>query len=407
VVEQQDAPDTRSGQEHLVNGRYPTYIIDNYDQINNYLDDADWLFVQTAGDYILDFDHLWTKIHSIPDYVGLVGHLIWDQGEFTPYLEEQCFIINTKAVKHLDFNSYIETGKNFIRSEDDLHEGHAPLWLALGDRTEIRHGKFGTKLMSDILENDYSVVNFDQSWRYSDTIKLPIRQNPLIEQLPTRGYLYPYIKTVAFSEALKSLKSSDYLDPAQQIALSVINETMKFNYINALYWDDIVKDYDCDLVIAPANGLMAETLAYYNHAKKIVIYDINPNNIEFKKFLYENFDGHDYEQFYKKYAKERNLKIEPNHTVAITDEIKYHNREVLANWDKIKKIEKTYISGDLFTTLPWILPLISSKTIIHTSTILGYYIFSNILHDQEEIDMRVSELSAVIESTGAVWLGER
>jgi hypothetical protein len=396
---------TRSSQEHLVNGRYPTVVLDDYSQINSYLNKADYLFVQTAGDYILDFDHIWNKLHSIPEDVGLISHITWNVNSYTPFMEEQCFIINTKAIRNLDFSSSINTGRKFIRSKEDLHDGHAPLWVDLSTEQEVTHGKFGTKVMYEIIRNGYKVRNFDLSWRYADTSKIPVLD---LGRLPTRGYFYPKIATKVFSQCLKDLTVNTMLDEAQSMAITVINKILKFDYINALYWDDIVKS-KFDTVIAPANGLIAETLAYFNGAKKIIIYDINPSNIEFKKYLYDNFDGRDYEKFYTDYARQRNLGIEPNDVIIenLGEHIKSDNREVLAHWDEIKKIEKEFVLGDLYDTLPQIIEHIDSKTLIHTSTILGFYIFSNILHDQNEIDLAVKTLTKKVKDTGALWLGER
>lgn len=395
---------TQSSQEHLVNGRYPTVVLDDYESINNYLNQADFLFVQSAGDFILDFDHIWNKLHSIPDDQGLVSHITWDVNSTTPFLEKQCFIIRTAAVKTLEFSSTVAQGKTFIRSKEDLHNGHAPVWVKLTENVGPRTDKFGTLILEQVLSNGYAVSNFDLDWRYSDTVKVPIQTEM---SLPTRGFLYPEVNTEIFSRCLKNLELDPSLDDSQAMAISVIKETMKFNYINALHWDDTVKDNTVDLVIAPANGLMAETLAYYNNAKKIIIYDINKNNIEFKKTLYNEFDGNDYFEFFKTYATRNNLKIEP-----ATDwgkdnvEIK-ETQDVIAHWDLIKNIEKEYIVGDLFSILDYLISQMSSKTLIHTSTIMGFYIFTNVIHDRATIRAAVDKLQKQVEKTDSIWLGER
>ena len=54
----------------------PVEVVDTYNDINNYLDKADYLVVSTAGNVIIERDHLYNKIHSIPSTVGLVAHLL-------------------------------------------------------------------------------------------------------------------------------------------------------------------------------------------------------------------------------------------------------------------------------------------------------------------------------------------
>jgi len=85
---------TLAGQHQLSEGKYPIYVVDKYEDINQYMDQAEWLFVETAGDIIINRDHLWKKLHNIDQSVGVIGHLMWYPEDPTPHLHEQCFILN-------------------------------------------------------------------------------------------------------------------------------------------------------------------------------------------------------------------------------------------------------------------------------------------------------------------------
>lgn len=402
---------TRSGQKHLVNSQYPTYIIDDYSELDQYTGQADFLFVQTAGDYILDFDTLWNKIHSIPDSVGLIGHILWEPTDTTPHLHEQCFIIRTAALRGTPLNFVSGTqGKRFIRSKEDLHDGHAPLYVTLDNAIVDRDPGFGTDLMSTILDNGYEVRNFDLSWRFSSDTKIPVVDTDLnLAYMPTRAFLYPEISTETFSRCLKTLELDPALDEAQAQAIHVIKEVMKFNYINVYHWDTIPNDVPADIVMTPANGFMGEAMALTSGAKKIIFYDINHNNIKFKQTVYNQFDGKDYKKFFEDYASTNNLKIEPASDYAVdgANEQMYYTNLVIENWETVKQIEKEYITGSLFNLLDVLIPKIEHRTNLHTSTILGYYIFSNILHDQAEIDNAIERIQEQVNKTNSTWYKER
>ena len=75
---------------------YPVEIVSNYNDINNYMDKAEYLVVSTAGMVIVERDHLYNKINNFPSNVGLMAHLLQFPEDTTPYMHEQFFIVNTK-----------------------------------------------------------------------------------------------------------------------------------------------------------------------------------------------------------------------------------------------------------------------------------------------------------------------
>jgi hypothetical protein len=387
-------------QHQLVDKHYPVITVDNFNEINNYINQAEWLFIQMSGDFIVDRDHIWNKLHIIPENVGLIGHILWDPTASNPHLHHQCIIINTKALKgqHFDFYSKAGSGKQFVRSPESMHGNYCPTWVKLNDTVVERTPGFGTDVMSMILDNGYDVINFDSDWRENKNLDY-------IGQLPSRGFLNPDINTELFSRCFKTLTLDDRLDPAQADAIAVIKHELDYQWLNALHWDTFPKDGTADLVISPANGLMGECIANTNNANKIIFYDINANNIDFKRKLYTEWDGVDYESYYTQFANERGLNIDPQTPHAKETAMQHIDdvNAVLNNWDKFKNMDVEFIHADIIEITDQLLDKVVGNTILHTSTMLNYYIWSNIKHDRYLIDRTRDKIEKKMIATGSMW----
>lgn len=391
---------TNCQQHQLADTHYPVITIDNFNELNNYVDQADWFFVQMSGDFIVDRDHIWNKLHSIPESIGLIGHILWDPHASDPHLHHQCLVINTRALKgkQLDFYSKTPRGTKFIRSAESLHGNYCPAEVILDDVEHDRVSGFGTDVMSMILDNGYQVKNFDRDWRQNKNLDY-------ISNLPSRGFFNPDIGTELFAHCFKTLTIDKRLDPAQKDALTVIKHELEYKWLNALHWDGYPKGGNADVIISPANGFMGECMARANNAKKIIFYDINKNNVDFKRKLYAEWDGKDYEAYYTKFAMDRGLNIDPQ-TPTAKENAKKHADEVnavIADWDTYKNMDVEFIDGDLITIADELLSKVQNNTILHTSTILNFYIWSNILHDREIIDLTRDKVEAKMKETNSMW----
>jgi len=357
--------------------KYPVIYINNYNDINKHLNAAELLVVATAGTVIIDRDHIWDKIHNIPNNIGLMGNLL-QHGDETPWMHEQFFIINTKAFNTLDFSQGNIIGNELIRSEEDMHGGWAPLSISLGESKIARQDKFGTKLIDHCLSNGYKISNWDHEWRYND------HQYLLGERLPARGFCYPTRNTSNFEYALKNLVLIPDLDEAQTMLISAIIKVQEFNVLNAYHYEEVKVLGNADTVIAPATGFLAEDLAIKSNAKRIIFYDKNPNNIEFKRKLYNEWDGNNYNQLVLDYAKAKNLSIEPTSEYDLIQSKKYLLE--FKDWNNFKQSKEVdFLVCDCVTNTDSLLSFIDGKTIIHTSTILTIYPFSAIMYSKEQI----------------------
>lgn len=405
---------TQAGQDQLSLGNYPLVTVNNYEEINDYLDKADWLFVETAGDFIIHRDHLWNKIHSLTDDIGLMGHIMWYPEEHLPHLHDQCFIINTRAFpKGLNFSSYQDYGSNFARGSGDMNCGHAPLSVYLTESKIERDMKFGTAIMEQALEHGYKVVNFNEDWRYPEKNLNFIPIDDIVNELgfdkqryrlPARGHFYPKINPSLFESCLKSLTLNDDLDESQKMIIAIIKKSLNFKSLNVWHWDHHPPHIQADTVISPANGLLGENMALTSNAKKIIFYDLNPNNIDFKKDLYNNWDGNDYQSFAINWAKERKISVEPDLDSAQQEAEKYqiNNQRILENWDHFKNLKKEFYNFDIISNIDFLLDNFSN-CFLHTSTILNCYLISQVLHDKKEINDVRNKIKNKCITTNSTW----
>lgn len=403
---------TQASQHQLSNGTYPIVVVNNYDEINSYMDQADWLLIRTAGDLAINTDHLWDKLHNIPEDVGVVGHIIWYPEQSVPHLHEQCFIINTRAFKNkLSFDSYNDTGLEFGRSNEDMNDGHAPVSVHLTGGTTTREMTFGSSIIEKSLLNGYRVVNFDEHWRYP-TDNQWISVKDLIEDLnfdpkfriASRGYFYPTIGPELFENCLKQLTITDELEDTQRMIISIIRKFLMYQYVNIWQWDGYAPHIQADTIISPANGLLGETMALSSNAKKIVFYDLNPNNIEFKKALYTEWDGNDYSAFATKWAQDRNLDIEPvlESAKKEAEQNKESNTNVFNNWGKLKSLDIEYHSVDFLENIDMLLEN-EQNFYLHTSTILNSFIITNIKYSVEEIKQLRDKINYHCAKNNGIW----
>lgn len=382
--------------------RNSVYRIESYSDINNYLDKAEILVVITDGNIFIDRDTLWNRINNMPTDVGLMAHLLQHSNDDTVYFDDQFFMIRTSAVSSLDFLEASETGLELIRSAQSVHDDYTPLEVTLGTNTVNRTMKFGSKIIEHVLSNGMRVTNFDNAWRYGTHIPEYVQDGT---QLPIRGYLYPKKSTAQFEEMLRTWKLVDGVDDAQEKFYHIINRYMNFNFVNVKSFEVPAERPEVQVVIAPAAGFIGELTAHYTYAEKLILFDINPNNIEFKKHLYANWDGNNYENFAKEWCDAKGLAMEPSRPgdLAYADRYtKETERHVINNWNQFRHFEVEFMHIDIIKDIDKLLagvektPRRKPTTLLHTSTILQYdkFLFTTLFYSKEEVDTAIEKIRA-------------
>lgn len=394
--------------EQLSMEKYDVEVVSSYDEINNFKDKADLLVVSTAGNVIVDRDHLLQMIENFPSSVGIMGHIIQYEDDVLPYLHEQFFIINTNAVETIDLTEQEDFGFFLSRSSEDMHDGHAPLYVTLGGEKIKRLCKFGTRLMSDSLMNGYEVRNFDNGWRYPKTSNQYVSLDKFNIKIPARGYCYPLLNTDIFETAIKSRTVLPELDEAQQMFISAMNEVLNFNVLNVYHYEFPPPLNKSSKVITTANGFIGELMALESQASEIVFFDINKNNLDFKKYLYENWNGHDYESFAKDYAHKFSLHIEPAFVldqILASPYIEQVNQQLFPIWRQWKdRCTLKFIHCDLIVDYQKIIKEITFGSILNTSTILSVYPFTVYVHDIESLKIVKDKILSRVTETQSLWL---
>jgi hypothetical protein len=186
--------------------------------------------------------------------------------------------------------------------------------------------------------------------------------------------------------------------------ISIIRKFLLYQYVNIWQWDGYSPHIQADTVISPANGLLGETMALSSNAKKIVFYDLNPNNIEFKKALYTKWNGTDYSAFATKWAQDRSLDIEPilESSKKEAEQNKETNINVFNNWDKLKSLDIEFHSVDFLENIDMLLNK-EHNFYLHTSTILNSFIITNIKHSVEEIRRMRNKIEQHCKTNNGFW----
>ena len=146
-------------------------------------------------------------------------------------------------------------------------------------------------------------------------------------------------------------------------------------------------------------------MALTSNAKKLIFYDINPHNIAFKKDLYTKWNGIDYQKFAEAWAQSRNLDIEPrlNSAQGGAELLMKDNEQVFKNWSKIKSLDIEFHCLDFIDNIDLLLAN-KKNFFLHTSTIMNYFIITNIRHDQEKIDHLRNKINSYCSKNHGNWL---
>jgi hypothetical protein len=158
-------------------------------------------------------------------------------------------------------------------------------------------------------------------------------------------------------------------------------------------------------VLCPANGLYGEIEALNTGADTIIFFDFNKNNTDFKKHLYTNWNGVDYKTFAETWASERGLIIEPRleSSQKFVKAMESDYRRVEENWNVIKKKTIEIHNINLITDIKMIIERIVNKSVIHTSTILTYYLASHASNTTAQIQACRDLLSQAVRDTSSYW----
>ena len=401
---------TSKCQEWWADYKYPTVVVDNYADV--YMPESEWLVIQTAGDVIIERDHLWHKLSTIPDDIGLITHLVWYSADETPHISPQCIILRTSAISKLNLDPCIKESNMFARSSTDMHHGNSPYEIKQETTIALLEYGFGTDIINQVLSNGYRVVNFDDDWRFGSNtwpVTVPTAVQQIFNQFnwshyPSRGFCFPLVGTELFAKALAELVIYPELDPSQTMLIGLLQgivELQTAKVVNILHWDIVPNINEAQHVITPANGFLGEAIALRTGAKKITFYDVNPNNLAFKESLYTTWNKDNYIQYANEWATSRNLITEPKWNSSKEVATEFNFDEIVNNWDHFRSLDVEFVLLDIVKDADKFASLITDDTVVHTSTILNYYPITHMLHDSSNVTYAIETISRKVQQTNS------
>lgn len=168
----------------LVTSNLHTTLLDLYNK--NYK----WIFVNAMGHWVSDktlYDKMIADCEK--NCVPLMAHILLRPDSY-PNIDEQFFLLDLQTWAAIGFpqleevlGHYTFTTLSVNRSDENYHDDYTPYWIR--PSKQLKEYKsyaklFGMELIRKLMENNYSVQNFNQSIRNS---KIHLYPNSNINQL--------------------------------------------------------------------------------------------------------------------------------------------------------------------------------------------------------------------------------
>lgn len=311
-------------------------VVDNYDYAVVFSADTEF----QGGAF---FKHLHKLIEQ--DFY-IAGHIL-DRKEGYYELHEQCYVINLIKHKELELPPIGEMKRNAehftpepIRSEENFHDDHTPLWVKPGDELKkYQHKWHGWNIISTALHNKENIIVFDEEIRSS------------------KKCYYAQHET-DFSENSKQIYKK-YNQSANRLFYPINTEELQPVSIAG----------NIKQLIVPASGF--NWVKYldkygYDEETEVIFYDYNPNALYYMEETVKNFDGGDYHKFLK--SKNRHKTPDWLNTKL---EIAEHFQTVNNIWHIRQKVKFKFVECDLLNEFTIKLKN-HTNTIFNVSNIFAY-----------------------------------
>jgi hypothetical protein len=258
-----------------------------------------WAVVVAPGTWINQTSvFIDTVKHGEESGSALVGHLLEKAGYF--HFHPQWFAVNLIAWADVGCPLFEEEPgpQEYVvalsRSPDNVHDDYTPWWLkpANDDKNYYtNHGYFGSRVITALLNNYYSITNVPQEVRNEKNYAYPefnhdrlveMIADPTVEPLRTPAELGLWYFNCTLQEADRKLKLGYYVLNTENFAsnLNIDNTPM-------------------DCFIGVCGGLKPAVIAgnknFADHST-VYLFDISQAALDWQQFLIDNWDG-DFEKF--------------------------------------------------------------------------------------------------------------
>jgi hypothetical protein len=322
-----------------------------------------WAVVVAVGTWVTQSqDILNTVKHMEETDASLAGHILSKGGYY--YFHPQWFGINLRVWNKIGCPAFetrggVQTynGLEILRSSENVHDDYTPLWLKAGtdQKTYITDsGYFGSRVISELINNNYSVVNIPDSIRDQKKYAYPefnhdnivkILNDPTYEPGTTGGEGGLWWFNKAISEAKTKYLNVGYY--------ALNTESFANNR------DLSATSLDC--FIGVCGGLKPSVIAGAdNFVDNSTVYfiDVSRAALDWQQYLVEKRDG-DFSKFESIFhlfqlKNPDYVRTGYDHTVPLEDDInwflqscKLTREEFYQRWQKYKKYKFNYVKLNL------------------------------------------------------------
>lgn len=331
--------------------------------------------ISTGTEFINGYDWFDYTEELCQESFFIAGHIL-DRKDFYYELHDQCYIINLNLynelgrpsvgkVEHFSPHEQVEP----LRSDDNIHGDYTPLWVHYGsDIKQYAHRAHGWNIISLGFQNNFVFKVFNDRLR--------------------KGKIHYYPEYESYFDQINFLYARQGFCNGMALYLGNSERTIP-----------LISQEPIEQLVVPASGL--NWIKYlqengYNENTTVEFYDYSFLTLEYIRYLVENWDGNDYENFALSYYK--------NKFSFINAEVPYCgsiNNDIDPNlWNSIRSTVKfNYRWLDLLDSnkdLSWINN--SKNTVINVTNVFNYIGTATIRSVKERVYLENAFISKLQQS---------
>lgn len=263
---------------------------------------VDYVYIVASGHRNTIIDHLCVAVDHLKNTNhAALAHILQDD----PDHDSQFYSLHHQCVL-IDLNQWRQAGKPqwgtntrvadctlpaVARSQENFHDKYTPYWIAPSTNSARKYSgilREGWQLVKGIIESGQSIGNFPQEVRNKKMHLYPDSGGPFermivdgIDEIPTNFNQRRYMQVTSFKSA--------------QRTVFVYNTDMMHTNIGMTY----NKSTRLDTIYTVAAGFLPLQLlnsCQHHSNTRVVYFDYSQSALNFKKWLWQNWDGDDYNQ---------------------------------------------------------------------------------------------------------------
>lgn len=286
-------------------------IQDRHKLLSNNIDDiisqaaalaVDYVYIVAYGHRMIGIDHLSACVaHLESTSHAALAHILQDDPDNDSQfysLHNQCMLIDLAKWQQA---GRPQCGSNtrvvdcalpaITRSQENFHDKYTPYWISPSTQPAKQYSgilREGWQLIKGLIESGQSIGNFPQEIRKLKMHLYPESGGPFesiivdgIDEIPINFNQRQYLRSTNFKTAQRTVFVYN-TDPMQNQVPLVYNKATRLDNIYA--------------VAAGFRPLQLLNACDYHSKTKIIYFDYSQSALNFKKWLWETWDGNNYNQ---------------------------------------------------------------------------------------------------------------